>query len=78
MDIPTVSLTPDDRSMLGNDKKRSSLMELSLPDPVVIMIHVEGAVNKKNGVYWSGREDSNLRPPAPKAGALARLRYAPN
>ena len=26
---------------------------------------------------WSGREDSNLRPPAPKAGALARLRYAP-
>jgi hypothetical protein len=27
---------------------------------------------------WSGREDLNLRPPAPKAGALARLRYAPN
>ena len=26
----------------------------------------------------SGREDSNLRPPAPKAGALARLRYAPS
>ena len=25
----------------------------------------------------SGREDSNLRPPAPKAGALARLSYAP-
>jgi hypothetical protein len=25
----------------------------------------------------SGREDSNLRPPAPKAGALTRLRYAP-
>ena len=25
----------------------------------------------------SGREDSNLRPPAPKAGALAKLRYAP-
>jgi hypothetical protein len=28
-------------------------------------------------VFWSGREDSNLRPPAPKAGALTRLRYAP-
>ena len=28
--------------------------------------------------YWSGREDLNLRPPAPKAGALARLRHAPN
>ncbi len=25
----------------------------------------------------SGREDLNLRPPAPKAGALAKLRYAP-
>ena len=29
--------------------------------------------NKK----WSGREDSNFRPPAPHAGALAKLRYAP-
>ncbi len=27
---------------------------------------------------WSGRGDSNARPPAPKAGALTRLRYAPN
>ena len=26
---------------------------------------------------WSGREDLNLRPPAPKAGTLARLRHAP-
>ena len=26
---------------------------------------------------WSGRKDSNLRPPAPKAGALAKLSYAP-
>ena len=26
---------------------------------------------------WSGRSDSNTRPPAPKAGALTRLRYAP-
>ena len=25
----------------------------------------------------SGRQDSNLRPPAPKAGAIAGLRYAP-
>ena len=25
---------------------------------------------------WSRREDSNLRPPAPEAGALARLRYS--
>ena len=27
---------------------------------------------------WSGRKDLNLRPPAPKAGALTRLRYAPD
>jgi hypothetical protein len=27
--------------------------------------------------HWSGREDLNLRPPAPKAGALTSLRYAP-
>ena len=26
---------------------------------------------------WSGRQDLNLRPPAPQAGALARLRHAP-
>src|SRR5262245_11005935 len=28
-------------------------------------------------VKWSERQDSNLRHPAPKAGALARLSYAP-
>ena len=27
---------------------------------------------------WSGWRDSNPRPPAPQAGALARLRYIPN
>lgn len=26
---------------------------------------------------WSERQDSNLRHPAPKAGALAKLSYAP-
>ena len=26
----------------------------------------------------SGRQDSNLRPPAPKAGTLTGLRHAPN
>ncbi len=26
----------------------------------------------------SGQQDSNLRPPAPKAGTLTGLRYAPN
>jgi hypothetical protein len=26
---------------------------------------------------WSGRRDSNSRPPDPQSGALARLRYVP-
>ena len=28
-------------------------------------------------IFWSGRADLNGRPPAPKAGALTKLRYAP-
>ena len=36
-------------------------------------------IKKRCGInqIWSGQQDSNLRPPAPKAGALTRLRYAP-
>ena len=33
--------------------------------------------NIVEGKNWSGRADLNGRPPAPKAGALTRLRYAP-
>ena len=29
------------------------------------------------GFWWSGWQDSNLRPPAPKAGAITGLRYTP-
>ena len=29
-------------------------------------------------IIKSGRQDSNLRPPAPKAGTLTGLRYTPN
>ena len=28
--------------------------------------------------FLSGWQDSNLRPPAPKAGAITGLRYTPN
>jgi hypothetical protein len=28
--------------------------------------------------FKSGWQDSNLRPPAPKAGAITELRYTPN
>src|ERR1700685_3619464 len=30
-----------------------------------------------SAVTWSGWRDSNPRPPAPKAGALTKLRYIP-
>ena len=30
-----------------------------------------------NFIGWSGYQDSNLGPPAPKAGALTGLRYTP-
>jgi hypothetical protein len=29
-------------------------------------------------LFWSGLADLNRRPPAPKAGALTRLRYVPS
>ena len=29
-------------------------------------------------IFVSGRQDSNLRPPGPKPGAMTGLRYAPN
>ena len=29
-------------------------------------------------LLWSGWQDSNLRPPAPKAGAITGLRYTPD
>ena len=35
------------------------------------------SINLKSATKLSGRQDSNLRPSAPKADALAGLRYAP-
>ncbi len=40
--------------------------------------HPNRPAKKSGREKWSGRPDSNRRPPAPKAGALARLRYAPS
>ena len=41
--------------------------------------HVAGDAKSRlnHKLKKSGRHDSNVRPPAPKAGALARLSYAP-
>ena len=40
---------------------------------------IEGVANARNSLIFSlsGQKDSNLRPPAPKAGALAGLRHTP-
>ena len=32
---------------------------------------------EQHPIFWSGWQDSNLRPPAPKAGAITGLRYTP-
>ena len=40
-------------------------------DPFILLSALCALLN------WSGRADLNGRPPAPKAGALTRLRYAP-
>ena len=52
-----------------------------IQDPYVT-IHVTNALSRESEQSEvvdseSGRMDSNHRPPAPKAGALTRLRYAP-
>ncbi len=37
----------------------------------------KGVTVKVTPFCWSGYQDSNLGPPAPKAGALTGLRYTP-
>ena len=58
----------------------------AIDSPLVLSFVTHGVTHNKKGptaiavspcFKWSGREDLNLRPPAPKAGALARLRHAP-
>lgn len=53
--------------------ERVMRIELTLPAWKAGALPLSYTRSKK----WSGREDLNLRPPAPKAGALAKLRHAP-
>ena len=48
-------------------------LDLRLRRPLLYPTELQAPTNR----VWSGREDLNLRPPAPKAGALTSLRYAP-
>ena len=62
--------------------RRQLLYPTELRDRFVVKRKITTSVIKKGG--WllipllSGRQDSNLRPPGPKPGAMTGLRYAPN
>ena len=45
---------------------------------IAIYTTKKGCINLYNLFSLSGYQDSNLGPPAPKAGALTGLRYTPN
>jgi hypothetical protein len=53
----------------SHGSKLTHLAPTLAPRPVIAKIH--------NALTWSGWRDSNPRPPAPKAGALTKLRYIP-
>ena len=66
-------------------KKAVSLLNgLTAPSkksPVTKVSHLKKSRSRRSRKLlkkWSGRADLNRRPPAPKAGALTRLRYVPN
>ena len=71
----------------SNDKRQDySITGREKFNPICPSFVTHGVTHNKKGptaiavspcFKWSGREDLNLRPPAPKAGALARLRHAP-
>ncbi len=54
----------------------------SLEGRCSIQLSYEPINSKKKGMishpHWSGWQDSNLRPPRPKRGAMTGLRYTPS
>ena len=42
-----------------------------------VNIKTKNPIIKMIGFFWSGWQDSNLRPPRPKRGAMTGLRYTP-
>ena len=49
--------------------ERTRTSDLRIRSPLLYPAELQAEVYP-SGVNWSGREDLNLRPPAPKAGAL--------
>ena len=50
----------------------------TLPNICYILTKIKEAIQKFEWLLLSGRQDSNLRPPHPKCGAITGLRYAPS
>ncbi len=53
-------------------RRDATLLLPAVGRPIILLLRT-----RYSELFWSGRADLNGRPPAPKAGALTRLRYAP-
>jgi hypothetical protein len=78
-DRPTAGV-PNDASAPGGTRTPDPQLRRLLLYPPELLAPVEMLARRLrlHVGKWSGRADSNGRPPAPKAGALTRLRYAPD
>ncbi len=47
-------------------------------EPMTVCLEGRCSIQLSYATLMSGWQDSNLRPPAPKAGAMTGLRYTPN
>lgn len=68
--------TPDRNRTCNRPLRRRVLYPVELRAPYLVSYRATLVESFRN-VDWSGRWDSNSRPPVPKTGALTRLRYAP-
>jgi hypothetical protein len=73
----TINLTDDElRARRGGEVVERLRARRSAHAPAAR--EVEADMTRGSPKYWSGRRDSNSRPPDPQSGALTRLRYGPN
>src|SRR5205823_639837 len=76
---------PSERRIVASSlrsSERSSTMRIVANSATLLLNENAGGKparerRERFGEGWSGRRDSNPRPPDPQSGALARLRYVP-